>query len=114
MLSCYFIVFGITALINVSISARDLDIILEKLFIYFICQSTGYNGPDTCGKERDELEYYLKPELNAVTYILLGLLPWSNLLFAVQVRDVKTAIQKLLSGCKFHDNSTSTVNESIH
>lgn len=101
-------------MINVSFSARDSDIILDKLFLYFTCQSTGYNGPDTCSKERDELESYLKPELNAATYFMLGLLPWSNLLFAVQVRDVKRAIHKLLSGCSLHERPTSAVSESVH
>jgi len=94
-LSCYFVVFGVITLINVSIGIRDSDIILDKLFIYFTCQAAGYNGPDTCVKERDDLESYLKPELNAASYILLGLLPWSNLMYAIQAKDVKKVIQKL-------------------
>ena len=107
--------FGISALINVSISARDSDIIIDKLFIYFICQSNGNKGPDTCTKERDELETYLHPELNAATYFLMGLLPWTNLLFALQIRDVKRAIHRLLDGCcNFNEKSTlSAVNETI-
>ena len=94
-ISCYFVIFGVIALVNVSIGIRDSDIILDKLLIYFTCQAAGYSGPDTCSKERGDLESHLKPELNAATYILLGLIPWSNLLFAIQVKDVKKVIRRL-------------------
>ena len=83
--------------------------------MYFICQSNGYKGPDTCAKERDELEAYLHPELNAAVYILLALLPWTNLLFAVHIRDVKRAIHRLLDGChNSNEKSNLTVTDTIH
>jgi len=107
------------ALVNLSISVRDADIILDKLFAYFTCQAAGYNGPDTCATERDELESYLKPELNAITYFLLGLLPWTNLLFAIQVRDIKKLAKKLKVlpipwSRGSQEKTTSTANTSIH
>ena len=107
------------ALVNLSISVRDADIILDKLFAYFTCQAAGYNGPDTCATERDELESYLKPELNAVTYFLLGLLPWTNLLFAIQVRDIKKLAKKLKVlpipwSRGSQEKTTSTANTSVH
>jgi len=117
ILSCYFAVFGIIALINVSISIRDADIILDKLFAYFTCQAAGYRGPHTCAAERDDLESYLKPELNGATYFLLGLVPWTNLLFAIQVKDIKTLARKVLPAYwrrESQEITPSTANTSTH
>jgi len=80
--------------------------------MYFACQAAGYHGLDTCAKERDDLDVHLKPELNAATYIMLGLLPWSNLMFAVQVKDVKKVMQRLTAyKCHFVKCRTATANE---
>ena len=100
------------ALINLSISIRDADVILNKLLDYFACQAIGYSANHTCYAEYDELESHLKPELNSGTYFLLGLLPWSNLLFAIQVTDIKKAIQKVISFYSSHDSQDKTVSTS--
>ena len=55
---CCFIIFGIIALANVSITVRNGDIILFKLLVCFTCQAANYNGTNTCPGERDELESY--------------------------------------------------------
>ena len=78
-----------------SISIRDWNITWDKLLDYFACQARGYNDDNTCYAEYEEFESYLKPELNSATYILLGLVPWSNLLFAIQVSDIKKLIHKV-------------------
>ena len=82
-------------LINLSISIRDSDVILDKLLNYIACQARGYSASNTCNAEYEELDSYLKPELNSATYFLLGLVPWTNLLFAIQVTDIKKAIYKV-------------------
>ena len=82
-------------MINLSISIRDRDIVLDKLLEYFACQARGYNDDNTCYAEYEELESYLNPELNIAIYILLGLVPWSNLLFVIQVSDIKNLICKV-------------------
>ena len=97
ILSCYFLIFGITVLINLSIAIRDGDMFSDKLLNYFACQARGYNDENTCYAEYEELESYLIPELNSATFFLLGLLPWSNLLFAIQVSDIKKVICKVYS-----------------
>ena len=38
----------------------------------------------------------LNPDLDIVTYILMGMIPWSNLLFAIQVGYVKKGIQRVV------------------
>ena len=96
VLSCYFIIFGILALTNLSISIKNADKILDRLVKYLFCQARGYSSNNTCYEEYDEFESYLKPELDMITFILMGLLPWSNLLFAIQVSDIKKAIKRIV------------------
>ena len=112
ILSCYVILFGISALINYSISIRDADITLDRLLDYFACQASGYSADHTCSAEYDSLRSYLHPELDTVTYILLGLVPYSNLLFAIQVSDIKKAIQKIASFYSSHDSKDKTLSVS--
>ena len=80
-----------------SISIRDLNVFLDTLLDYFACQARGYSASNTCDAEYEEFQRYLKPELNMATYLLLGFIPWSNLLFAVQVSDIRKAMQKINS-----------------
>ena len=94
-----------------SISIRNGDIILDRLLDYFTCQARGYSDDNTCYAEYEELESHYKPELNITTFILLGLVPWSNLLFAIQVSDIKKLIHKVTRMYSSRDsqqtNSTS-------
>ena len=97
-------------LINFSINIRDTDIILDRLLDYFACQSSGYSADHTCSAEYDRFRSYLQPQLNSTTYALLGFLPWFNLLFTVQVSNIKKAIQNVLNlycSCDSKDKTPS-------
>ena len=65
----------ITVLTASSISIRDGDIILDRLLDYFAYQAIGYSTNHTCYTEYDRLRSYLKPELNSISNISLGLFP---------------------------------------
>lgn len=97
ILLCYFIIFGIITLINISITNRDSNVILDRMLDYFDCQARGSSADNMCSEEFDELDSYSKSELNGVTYILLCFIPWSNLLFAIKFSHIKIAIQKVLT-----------------
>ena len=90
-------------------SIRDADIILETLLSYVVCQAYGYSADHTCDAEYDRLRSHLKPEFNIIVYLLLGLLPWLNLLFAVQVSDIRKVLQKLVSFYSSHDSQAKTI-----
>lgn len=101
------------ALTTFSITISNADIILDSLVDYFACQAVGYSINHTCYEEFDSLNAHLKPELNSITFFLWGLVPWFNLLFAVQVSDIKKAIQKVVhfySSRSSQDNTSSTSN----
>ena len=113
LLSCYFIIFGITALITLSIAVRDADIILKRLIDYFACQAKGNNDNNMCYEEYDELEVLLQPELNDATYILMGLVPWSNLLFVIQVAYIKKGMQAALRHFSTYRRESHPVSTSV-
>ena len=112
ILSCYFIIFGIVAMITLSIGIRDVEVILDRFLDYFACQAIGYSVNHTCDGEYDRLRAYLKPELNCATIVMLGLVPWFNLLFAVQVSDVKKLLQKVVYFYSSHDSQDKTLSTS--
>ena len=111
--SCFFIIFGITTLITLSISIRDADITTDRLFNYFACQARGRNGNNTCYEEYHELQMVLSPDLNIATYFLMGIIPWSNLLFAIRVRGVKKRIQRFVH-CYSRAQSNSYIIPNIN
>ena len=113
LLSCFFIIFGITALITLSITIRDADIILKRLVDYFACQARGNNDNNTCYEEYDELEVLLKPELNSAAYFLMGLIPWSNLLFVIQVAYIKKGMKAALRRLSTYQRESYTVSTSV-
>ena len=96
----YIVGFGIIALITLGINVRDSEIITETLLKYILCQLPGLNNGNSCTAMRDKIESHLQIELNSVTNLLLGLLPWVILLLAVQFTDIKNALRKVGSACQ--------------
>ncbi|XP_065889434.1 uncharacterized protein [Dysidea avara] len=97
LLSTYFVIVGIVTLVTVSIIIRDSEVTADSLLNYILCQVQGYTSTNSCAAERHELESHLQPGLSSMTCLLLGLLPWSNLLFAVQFTDISQALKKIKS-----------------
>ena len=50
-----------------------------------------------CEDIRRQFEKHLHPELDAATYVCLGVLSWIYLLFAIQVQDIKRILQGIAS-----------------
>ena len=87
----YFIVVGIVSLVNFTFSAINLNPFLDDLFKYFVCELGGDSS--LCTDIRQEFESHLTPGLNIITFVLLALLTWVQLLFVIQIQDVKKLIQ---------------------
>jgi len=97
LLLSYFIAFGVITLVNFSIGISEADGFYYDLLVYFECNLVG--SDPRCEVYRQKFEEHLKPGLNATTFIMLGLLPWVHLLFAIQAHDVKQLIKKVLTWC---------------
>ena len=79
-------------LVTFSLTILEADSYLDDLNRYFACQLGGYNP--MCEDFRREFERHLHPELRAVTYLLMGLISATYLLFAIQAEDVKKLIHR--------------------
>ena len=81
------------SLANFSVTINEVNPFLNDLFRYFVCQLGGFDP--MCEDIRRQFEKHLNPELNDVTYLLIGLITWVYLLFAIQSHDVKTLARKI-------------------
>ena len=98
ILLSYFIIFGIMALVNLSVNINEVNPFLNDLFRYFVCQLGGFDP--MCEDIRQQFERHLKPELNGTTYLLTSLITWVYLLFII--RGITQNIRRLIHGISLH------------
>ena len=79
---------------------------------YLVCQASGYSADHTCSAEYDKLRSLLHPEFHIIVYFFLGFLPFFNLLFAIQVSDIKKALQKIVY-LLLYDSRDSRLSTSV-
>ena len=84
---CYYVLLGVIALITFTLATRDNGRLLEEITGYFRCEFTGIDAQNPC--DRSRYQALLNPELNCISYILLGIFPVVNLVFAVNVEELK-------------------------
>ena len=97
LLLSYFIIAGVVALISFAIDIENTDLFLEELINYFNCH---LGGDDlTCEEFRQRFEDYNNTKLGNISILLMSLITWVNLLFAIHTQDVKWIIQKMKSFC---------------
>ena len=113
ILLSYFIAFGIMSLANFSVSINEANPFLDDLFRYFACQLGEFDP--MCEDIRRQFEKHLKPGLNGVTYLLIGLITWVYLLFAIQSHDVKRLARRITTyyrgSAKVSSHETSSTSD---
>ena len=90
-----------------TIVTRNYDSLFRATLDYFECEKSGRNS--TCSRNND-LHH---ATVSIMTFLLLGLFPAVNLMFAVNIRDVKTLLNLIKSKSKslkfFGTNCTESV-----
>lgn len=84
---CYYVLLASVSLTAFTISTRNLAHFAELLGDYFSCEIGGHNSSNPCS--RSEFEALSNAGLAGSAYILLGLFPIVNLLYAVNVQELK-------------------------
>ena len=97
LLLSYFIIAGVMAQISFTIGTENIDLFLEELINYFNCHLGG--DDPTCEEFRQRFENYSNAKLGTLSILLMSLITWVNLLFAIHTQDVKWIIQKMKSFC---------------
>ena len=73
------------ALTTFTVTTRNVERFAKEVGLYFLCEAVGPEDP--C--DRNRFEELLHPELTAISFILLGLFPAVNLVFVINVNELK-------------------------
>ena len=102
---CYYILFGVTALITFALYTARRDTLIATTIQYFTCEATGH-VPGKCDRalfqQHDDIWW-----LFCVVYILLGLIPTVNLIFVVNFGVIQEKVLACCPCCKIKQKSTS-------
>ena len=104
---CYYIIFGVTALVTFALYTARRDTLLAATIQYFTCEAIGH-VPGKCDRasfqQQDDIWW-----LRCVVYILMGFIPTVNLTFVANFGEVQ---RKILAHCPcFKSKQKSTFKE---
>ena len=81
---------------------RNLDAFDTQLDKYFVCELSGHDPSNPCDRSRFRL--LSNPGLTAMTFILLGLFPLFNLIYALNYEELMKRCRACFKGKKFEDD----------
>ena len=94
---CYYVILGVITLTTPTLATKNGQRVAEEITLYFTCESLGTEM--NCDSQRSSYQALLNPALNCLSYILLGIFPAVNLIFAVNTEELK---QWCCRACRFH------------
>ena len=109
ILLAFYVIFLSISIVFVGKGISNSRPFRENLFAYFICQS---NGDDpACHIFQEEYYKYESSGLTSAVFIMIGLINWINLIFAIQIQDIKIIVSKVSSKIyRFYRTITFTRN----
>ena len=84
---CYYILLAIVALTGVSVPLRNAEQLTNALTEYWQCEAAGIDHENPCN--RASIEQQSNPALITIAYVLLWIFPAVNLIFAVNIREIR-------------------------
>jgi len=118
---CYYVLLGVIALTTFTVTTRNATLLADTVADYWQCEIAGVDPENSCDKLRDLFEALTYPGLTSISSFLLGIFPAVNLIFAVNIEEIK---QKFMTWCgraaKFHpieersSTSTATATSTLH
>ncbi len=108
IVTCYYIVLSTVALTAFTLSTRDTPALVRNIGLYFLCEQRGHDPENPCSRD------YIKNSdsvLTTLSYVLLSLFPVVNLIYAINIRELKEFMQKMKStkNKRFSSNTQSTM-----
>ena len=88
---CYYVILAVVALTTFTISTRNGDLTARRIFEYFTCEQNGHDPDEPCS--RSNFEELTNPAWTTLSYMLLGMFPIVNLIYAVNVEELKAFCQ---------------------
>lgn len=98
-------VIGLTAF---SDFVRKADLFQSELTKYFMCEFNGHNPLNPCN--RTAIEAIENDALSILVYTLAGILPVVNLIFVINIQDVRRKFMSLCMKIKSSPSTSTTKN----
>lgn len=110
---CYYVVLAVISLTSFTMSTRDASAIATHTLEYFLCEQGGHNPETPCS--RAAIDEMTDPVISTMSYILLGLFPIVNLVYALNVQELKEHCRWCRKGVKFiHSDAPSTASSAVN
>ena len=84
---CYYILLAMVALSGVSVPLRNAEPLTNAITEYWNCEAAGIVPENPCN--RAPLEQQTNPALTTISYVLLWIFPAVNLIFAINISELK-------------------------
>jgi len=111
----------VIALTSFTVFTRNGALFGDAVADYWQCEITGVDPENSCDRLKDSFEALTYPGLTSVSYILLGIFPAVNLIFAVNIKEIKQKFNTWFGRAAiFHPidersrTSTATATSTLH
>lgn len=88
----YYMILGVVVLTIFTNSITDLGDLTTATREYFRCEGPGTGNATACESERKEVERMVNIVPTTIAFVLLGLYPVFNLVYTVNVKELKTQL----------------------
>lgn len=96
----YYILLAAISLVAFSLSIKSTDHFIDEVLNYFKCEGHGVHPDNHCDKHIDSYLKHRQVALISMSHILLGLYPVVNLIYVVNIQELKKLIKKWLQHIK--------------
>ena len=93
----YYIVLSSVALTSFTLATSNVENLVSGIQEYFFCEQGGFDPEDRCTRDYQK---HTSPYLTTISYALLGLFPVVNLIYAINLNELKAALPKWLPKLK--------------
>ena len=76
-----------------TIATRNSELFVEELLNYFACEGKGNDPNNPC--DRNTFRQLSYPWLSAVSFVLLYVLPFVNLVYVLNIKELKEKLKTL-------------------
>ena len=76
---------------------------MEALINYFICEGRGNDPNNPC--DRNTFRQYSNPELTTISFVLINIFPVINLVYAVNIKEMKEKFKSSVIKLKFSNTA---------
>ena len=92
----YYVLLAAISLLTFSLSIKNTDQFIAEVLKYFKCESHGIDHNNHCDKYINSYQKHRQVALISMSHVLLGLYPVVNLIYIVNIPELKEYIKKRL------------------